>query len=288
MRWIWGLVLILALAMGGGCAKKQVRYSKEASTGEAVNNTKTTVPSPSHQGKPATKEEVRSPTPKPDGPLYVLHRWKEDDSLSFLSIYYTGKLDNQKAIEEANPDLVFGGRLPPGTPVWIPAEIIRPEVKSNFQPIAKTDRAEELPPTPLDRGVMHLVKGRETMAMIAAFYSGQAKMAPKIAAANPDLDPQGALAKGTKVFVPSSLILSELMPRLTFVNRPRPKGAAAPPPALGTGTKLGEEDLTPTKGQGAQVKAAAGRPAKPAPGPDKAKPHRAGSRHKKPSKHRPG
>jgi|GEM_PF-3510786 len=298
MRWIWGLVLVLVLAVGGGCAKKQVLYSKAEPTGEAVNAVKTVVPSPSQQGQPETKAEVQPPGSKSDGPLFVLHRWKEDDSLSFLSIYYTGKLDHQKTIEEANPELSFGGRLPPGTPVWIPAEIIRPEVINNFQPIARTEKADELPPTPLDRGVMHQVKGRETMAMIAAFYTGQAQMAPNIAAANPDLDPQEVLNKGTKVFVPSSLILNELKPRLTFVDRPRPEGAAPPPPALGGGTKLGEEDLAPTQGQGAEVKAASSQPVTPkaAPGsqaspkaaPAQTQPVRAGTTHKGPSKHRPG
>ncbi|MBW1714033.1 MAG: LysM peptidoglycan-binding domain-containing protein, partial [Deltaproteobacteria bacterium] len=210
MRILLVLMAMAALLSAGGCRKQAVHYESRRSA----------------QVSPQPAQVSPQPAQTGQGPLYVLHRWKKDDTLSFLALFYAGHLAAQKEIEAANPDLKFVGRLPQGTPIWIPAEVVLPEVRHNFQLVERTDQPELLPATPLERGVVHQVRSDESLRVIAAFYTGDPENAGKIAAANPGLDPAQATRPGQEIFIPAELILKDLRSRLTFSSRPRPKTAA--------------------------------------------------------------
>ena len=189
MRFRWTVGLALVVLLMTGCAKEEIQYRSDQDIGQAGE--KIRVRPPQRAGGQAAQGGAE------DGPRYILHRWKEDDSLSFLAIYYTGKLEYQDEIEAANPELTFSGRLPSGTPVWIPENIVRPEVKKNFTPVTKGGSPEDLPDSPLDRGVIHKAEGEESLSMIAAFYTGDAGNAEKLALYNPGITPGQVLTPGT-------------------------------------------------------------------------------------------
>ena len=229
MRLWLTLGLVISVLVVAGCAKEEIMYSSKMSVGRAGEELK--IPSTASKAQPQ------------DDSLYVLHRWKEDDSLSFLAIYYTGKLEYQKDIEEANPDLSFGGRLPAGTQVWIPAGIVRPEVKKSFTPVTKGGRPEAPPDSPLDRGVIHTAEGQETLSMVAAFYTGNAGNAQELVQYNPGLAPDAILSPGQEVFIPVGMVMKDLQPDLVLVSRPRPQGASGVGSAPVAESTLGEEDI---------------------------------------------
>ena len=231
MKFWWAVGLAVAFLAVAGCAKNQVQYSSDLSVGQADDKIKLRPPAKS--GEPAPGE----------GPLYILHRWKEDDSLSFLAIYYAGRLEYQEDIEKANPELTFSGRLPAGTPVWIPEKIVRPEIKKSFTPVPKNSSTAQSGDSPLDRGVIHKTEGQETLSMIAAFYTGSARNAEKVALYNPGIAVDQALTPGQEVFIPAGMILKDLQNDLVFVNRPRPEGLPAFESSAVGRSGLGEEDL---------------------------------------------
>ncbi len=232
MKLWWALGLTVALLAAAGCAKDQVQYrADQLVVGQAGDKIKVRPPSKS-DGQAAA-----------EGPLYILHRWKEDDSLSFLAIYYAGRLEYQEDIEEANPELTFTGRLPAGTPVWIPEKIVRPEVKKSFTLVPKSSQVAQSAGSPLDRGVIHKTEGRETLSMIAAFYTGSAKNAEKVARYNPGIASDQVLSPGQEVFIPAGMVLKDLRGDLVFVNRPRPQGLPAFESSAVGESNLGEEDL---------------------------------------------
>lgn len=256
-RFSFIICLILALAMVSGCAKKQIVYSGKPGpkirAGETKDKAIVRPPKPKGEQAPAevreTAEEARQVTesevakpaesgtvsessvgsrPASGESLFVRHRWKEDDSLSFLSIFYAGNLDAQQAIEAANPQIKFTGRLPQGTPVWIPEKVIKPELKPDFKLVRRpSPEAIAAATSPAQKGVYHVVEGEETLPMISAFYTGEARNAAKLALANPGLDPGSVLPVGQKVFVPEKLVLKDLAPRLVFVNRDGSSGSAS-------------------------------------------------------------
>jgi len=186
-------------------------------------------------GPPGTQAQAR-----PKGPLFVLHRWKGDDSLSFLALYYAGREEAAREIQAANPGLTFSGRLPVGRAVWIPEEILLPKLRQQL-PLVERQAEEGLPPAK-ERGVLHRIAQGERLEIIALFYTGRRESLPEILAANPDLDPHRPLRVGQEIFVPESLILPSLKPRLTLIERPaveRRETEPAPPPP----PKLKEENL---------------------------------------------
>lgn len=77
------------------------------------------------------------------GLQYAVHRWKPDDSLTFLALYYADDKAAGETIRAANPDLDLSGRVASGTEVLIPAGIIIPQVRRSVKIVR---RAEPAPP----------------------------------------------------------------------------------------------------------------------------------------------
>ena len=192
---------------------------------------------------------LEQPAPEPESALFVLHRWREEDSLSFLALYYADDSKAAELIRTANPQLSFTGRLPPGTSVWIPAEIIIPQVRQAHRLIRRDEETADLTAGEMEKGLWHHVAALETLELIASFYTGSEKNAVIILAANPELEPTDRLEAGSRIFIPSRLILPGIRSQIRLETRRRPVLSSGQTPLIAS-PELVEENLAPTKPAG--------------------------------------
>jgi predicted component of type VI protein secretion system len=240
----------LALAWNG-CASlgKEPIKRKVAESEQALpTGAKTTIPG-----------DTRSPKEEKAGPFQkstrFVHRvqWP-GETISIIAKWYTGKLENWKAIVKANPKLK-PSRIFIGSKIHIPENLLEtrepmpqeflarftPKPKKKTSPFKRSDTRSpnEKKARPFQKSTrfVHRVQWpQETLAIIAKWYTGKLENWKAIAKANPKLKPSRILV-GNKIHIPEDLLaIREPMPQeflMEFTSKPKKKRAASkstPPP----------------------------------------------------------
>jgi hypothetical protein len=163
-------------------------------------------------------------------PDYFEHtvRWR-GESLSLIAKWYTGHLENWKALARANPDL-NPNRIMVGNVIVIPQEMMNTK-----EPLPRKVAAKIL-----KNYFAHTVRQPgEKLSAIAGWYTGDAGNLKALAKANPDIDPQFLLV-GNEIFIPAEMLKTRkpLRQKSIQVSAPAPaqkpaesKASAAAPPA---------------------------------------------------------
>ncbi len=129
-------------------------------------------------------------------PNYFEHkvRWP-GESLSLIAKWYTGRLDNWKALAQANPDL-NPNRIMVGNVIYIP-----PAMMKTKKPLPRKVAAKSL-----KNYFAHTVRQPgEKLTNIAGWYTGDVGNSEALAKANRDIDPEFLLV-GNEIYIPSDLL----------------------------------------------------------------------------------
>ncbi|MGD2126787.1 MAG: LysM peptidoglycan-binding domain-containing protein [Desulfobacteraceae bacterium] len=165
------------------------------------------------------------------------------ESLSVIAKWYTGNLENWKAIAQANPEL-DPRRITIGTKVRIPENLIKNKEPMPKDFVASFGREPEKgPPTPKPKPphkaafYEHTVQWPgESLSIIAKWYTGRFDNWKALAEANPELDPR-RITIGTKIRIPENLLKNkEPMPKdfvASFYTKPEKAPPQHEPEALG-------------------------------------------------------
>jgi hypothetical protein len=157
-------------------------------------------------------------------------RWP-GESLSIIAKWYTGNLDNWRAIAQANPEL-DPDRITMGAEVRIPRQLLRTEdpMPRDFVSTFSRDpknarRAPTLEPTDLQ----HTVRWPgESLSIIAKWYTGSLDNWKALAEANPDLDPE-RITMGAKICIPEDMLQTRVPMPQDFVTSMGEKPDTASP-----------------------------------------------------------
>jgi len=165
-----------------------------------------------------------------DQPDYFKHtvRWR-GESLSLIAKWYTGHLENWKALARANPNL-NPNRIIVGNVIDIPPEMMKTKELLPRKVAAKS----------LKNYFAHTVRQPgEKLSAIAGWYTGDAGNFKALVKANPDIDPEFLLV-GNEIFIPAEMLKTRkpLHEMSIQVSAPEPaqqpaesKASAAAPPA---------------------------------------------------------
>ena len=134
-------------------------------------------------------------------------RWP-GESLSIIAKWYTGSLDNWRAIARENPEL-DPDRITMGTKVRIPKKLLKTEDPMPRKFVAafsgepeKARRAPAAKPAYLQ----HTVRWPgESLSIIAKWYTGSLDNWKALAEANPELNPE-RITIGAKIRVPEDML----------------------------------------------------------------------------------
>jgi LysM repeat protein len=158
-------------------------------------------------------------------PAHHVHtvRWP-GETLSIIAKWYTGRLENWRAIARANPEL-DPDRITMGAEVRIPKDLLKTEDPMPRDFVASF--AAEKPPTspePKRTFLRHTVRWPgETLSIIAKWYTGSLDNWKALANANPKLDPK-RITMGTKIRIPEEMLqTTDPMPQdfvASFGQRP--------------------------------------------------------------------
>ena len=184
------------------------------------------------------KSREQDPNKKPAAEDYAVQdhsdyfehtvRWR-GESLSLIAKWYTGRLENWKALARANPDL-NPNRIMVGNVIYIPQEMMNTK-----EPLPRKVAAKIL-----KNYFVHTVRQPgEKLTAIAGWYTGDVGNFKALAKANPDIDPEFLLV-GNEIFIPAELLKTRkpLHQKSIQVSAPEPaqkpaesKTAAAAPTA---------------------------------------------------------
>ena len=121
-------------------------------------------------------------------------RWR-GESLSLIAKWYTGRLENWKALARANPNL-NPNRIIVGNLIAIPQEMMKTKELLPRKVAAKS----------LKNYFAHTVRQPgEKLSTIAGWYTGDAGNSKALAKANPDIDPEFLLV-GNEIFIPAEML----------------------------------------------------------------------------------
>jgi hypothetical protein len=142
-------------------------------------------------------------------------RWP-GESLSIISKWYTGSLENWRALARANPKL-DPDRITLGTEVRIPKDLLRTQdpmpraFVSSFS--GKPEKALSAPTSKPDY-LQHTVRWPgESLSIIAKWYTGSLDNWKTLAEANPELNPN-RITMGAKIRIPEEMLQTrEPMPQ---------------------------------------------------------------------------
>jgi hypothetical protein len=194
--------------------------------------------SSSDEEETVAKSQEQDPNKKPAAEDYAVQdhsdyfehtvRWR-GESLSLIARWYTGRLENWKALARANPDL-NPNRIMVGNVIYIPQEMMNTK-----EPLPRKVAAKIL-----KNYFVHTVRQPgEKLTAIAGWYTGDVGNFKALAKANPDIDPEFLLV-GNEIFIPAELLKTRkpLNQKSIQVSAPEPakkpaesKAAAAAPPA---------------------------------------------------------
>jgi hypothetical protein len=157
--------------------------------------------SPSDDPETSAKSQDQDPNDTEDytaqhQPDYFEHkvRWP-GESLSLIAKWYTGRLENWKALARANPNL-NPNRILLGNDIYIPLEMMKTK-----KPLPRKVAAKSL-----KNYFAHTVRQPgEKLTHIASWYTGDIGNSEALAKANPDIDPEFLLV-GNEIFIPSDLL----------------------------------------------------------------------------------
>lgn len=121
-------------------------------------------------------------------------RWR-GESLSLIARWYTGHIENWKALAQANPDL-NPNRIMVGNVIYIPQEMMNTRELLPRKVAAKS----------LKNYFAHTVRQPgEKLTAIAGWYTGDVGNFKALAAVNPDIDPEFLLV-GNEIYIPAELL----------------------------------------------------------------------------------
>lgn len=129
-------------------------------------------------------------------PDYFEHtvRWR-GESLSLIARWYTGHIENWKALAQANPNL-NPNRIIVGDVIYIPQGMMNTKELLPRKVAAKN----------LKTYFAHTVRQPgEKLTAIAGWYTGDVGNFKALAKANPEIDPEFLLV-GNEIFIPSELL----------------------------------------------------------------------------------
>jgi hypothetical protein len=146
-------------------------------------------------------------------PTYHVHtvRWP-GESLSIIAKWYTGHLENWRAIARANPEL-DPDRITMGTKVRIPKDLLKTEDPMPQDFVSTFSAEPEKPLTsPTEKPhakrayLQHTVQWPgESLSIIAKWYTGSLDNWRALLNANPQLDPK-RITIGSKIRIPEELL----------------------------------------------------------------------------------
>jgi hypothetical protein len=184
---------------------------------------------------------------KSDRPKTTYHyhkvRWP-GETLSIIAEWYTGDIENWRALAKANRKL-DPGHIKIGTKIRIPRKLLRtskPLPRDFVAAVEKrrgsrTKRVAKNKPPPQTRRARprptyHYHKVRwlgESLSVIAKWYTGDGENWRVLAKANPRLDP-GKIKIGAKIRVPRNLMHTQKPLPRAYVVGSSPKQRSVPPP----------------------------------------------------------
>ena len=172
-------------------------------------------------------------------PTYHVHtvRWP-GESLSIIAKWYTGNLENWRAVARANPEL-DPDRITMGTKVRIPKDHLKTEDPMPQDFVSAFGAEPEKPLTSpaakphASTYLQHTVTWPgESLSLIAKWYTGSLDNWKALANANPELDPDRILM-GTKIRIPEEMLqTTDPMPQefvTSFGQKPEPPTPAQEP-----------------------------------------------------------
>jgi type IV secretory pathway VirB10-like protein len=126
---ILSLVVLAVTAVFVGCGTTPLKTSEPSSKIEPVQPVITEPKvAPKPESAPKPEPPPPPPTPKakvPEGP-YFMHtvKWR-GESLSTVAAWYTGTVQNWRALAEVNPQLADPNRIAVGVKIRIPEKMLR-------------------------------------------------------------------------------------------------------------------------------------------------------------------
>ena len=187
------------------------------------------MPSPA----PAVQAESQARSPKKIPPFIHTVNWR-GESLSIVAAWYTGDLENWKALAQVNPhldpNLIFKGNK-----IVIPRDLLktREPMPQDFldKYIPKSEREKPLKVKEPEETTPYIHTVRwpdESLSLIAKWYTGNLENWKALAQVNPDINPD-RIVKGDAILIPQNLLKTrDPMPQ-QFVKTSQPQ--PQPPPA---------------------------------------------------------
>ena len=126
---ILSLVVLAVTAVCAGCATTQMKTSEPSAKTEPLQPI-ITEPKVAPEPAPAPKPQPPPPPPAPkvkvpEGPYFVhTVKWR-GESLSTVAAWYTGTVQNWRALAEVNPQLGDPNRMAVGVKIRIPEKMLR-------------------------------------------------------------------------------------------------------------------------------------------------------------------
>ena len=195
------------------------------------------------------------PAPAKSNDYYHKVRY-HGETLSTIAEWYTGDRDNWRDLAKANPEL-SPNHIGIGTTIRVPEKLLRTHrqmPKDFVEAVAKRQEAKrarlaKAPAKPYrPKRSIHIHEVRyfgETLAIIAKWYTGDAKNWRALTKANRQLDPN-RITIGAKVRIPSKLLNTRKpMPR-DFVVYSRKAREPKPPPAALSQAEMPEKAARPS------------------------------------------
>ncbi len=237
-----GLIGIILVLASTGCA----HFNKESKETQATEPGQASVaeakPTTSVDTTPPIEEEAQAlqssdTTPPIEEEAQALQRptpfvhtvqWPRE-TLSIIAKWYTGKFENWKALMDANPKLKRN-RMSIGSKILIPEDFLKTQESMPQEFLAKFAPKRKNKATPF----VHTVQWpRETLSIIAKWYTGKFKNWKALVDANPKLKPNRIFI-GSKILIPEDFLKTrESMPLeflAKFTSKKKKKASPSTPP----------------------------------------------------------
>ncbi len=234
-----GIILVLASA---GCAhfNKQSKETQATEPGQASvaeakpTSSVDTTPPIEEEAQPLQSSDTTPPIEEEAQPLQrptpFVHtvQWPQE-TVSIVAKWYTGKFENWKGLMDANPKLKRN-RISIGSKILIPEDFLKTRESMPQEFLAKFAPKRENKATPF----VHTVQWpRETLSIIAKWYTGKFKNWKALVDANPKLKPNRIFI-GSKILIPEDFLKTrESMPLeflAKFTSKKKKKASPSTPP----------------------------------------------------------
>jgi hypothetical protein len=237
-----GLIGIILVLASTGCAQLNKESKKTQATEPGQASVAEAKPTTSVDTTPPIEEEAQAlqssdTTPPIEEEAQALQRptpfvhtvqWPRE-TLSIIAKWYTGKFENWKALMDANPKLQRN-RMSIGSKILIPEDFLKTQESMPQEFLAKFAPKRKNKATPF----VHTVQWpRETLSIIAKWYTGKFKNWKALVDANPKLKPNRIFI-GSKILIPEDFLKTrESMPLeflAKFTSKKKKKASPSTPP----------------------------------------------------------